>query len=173
MLLADPEVGDQSLGVFIEPHDGEQLAGTSEGAVPIDDAEAGRLVAEEDVLGDRQERHERQFLVDDDDSEVFAFPDIAELDGLALVDDVSRVAPMRVDAAQHFHQRRLTGTVLAADRVDLAGLNREVHVVERFDARKRLGDPPHFQDRAHGVPCRAGRSAPLREINADRAPHAI
>ena len=28
-----------------------------------------RLVAEEDVLGDRQQRHQRQLLVDDDDAE--------------------------------------------------------------------------------------------------------
>ena len=37
------------------------------------------LVAEEDVLGDRQERHQGQLLVDDDDAEVLAVGDVAEL----------------------------------------------------------------------------------------------
>ena len=110
------------------------------------------LVAEEDIFGDRQERHERQLLMDDDDSEMLTLRYIAELHGLALIDDIARVAAVRIDAAQHFHESRFTGAILAADRVDLAGLNREIHVIQRFDARKRFGDPSHFQDRAHHDP---------------------
>ena len=72
LLLADAEVGDERLGVLVQPDEGEELARAREGAVPVDDAEAGRLVAEEHVLGDRQERHQRQFLVDDDDAEMLA-----------------------------------------------------------------------------------------------------
>ena len=107
-------------GFSFEADEGEELARAREGAIPVDDAEPGRLVAEEHVLGDRQERHERQFLVDDDDPEVLGLGDVAERHRLALVEDVARVGPVRVDTRQHFHQRRLAGTVLAADGMDLA-----------------------------------------------------
>ena len=48
------------------------------------------LVAEEDVLGDRQERHQRQFLVDDDDAELLAVGDAAKAPLLALEEDLAR-----------------------------------------------------------------------------------
>ena len=47
--------------------------------VPVDDAVAGVLVAEKDVLGDREHRHQRQFLVDDDDADPLAVMDALEL----------------------------------------------------------------------------------------------
>ena len=40
--------------------------------------------------------------------------------GLALEEDLALVAAVRVDAAEHLHQGRLAGAVLAADGVDLA-----------------------------------------------------
>ena len=79
-----------------------------------------RLVAEEDVLGDRQQRHQRQFLMDDDDAERARCRRCARTPLLALEEDLALVGAVRIDAAQHLHQRRLAGAVLAADRVDLA-----------------------------------------------------
>ena len=58
--------------------------------LPVDDAAAGRLVAEEDVLGDRQLGDQRELLVDDHDAGVLAGADVAELALLALVDDRRR-----------------------------------------------------------------------------------
>ncbi len=52
------------------------------GGEPVDDAALGRLVAEEDVLGDRHLRDERELLVDDDDAGVLAVADVVELDEL-------------------------------------------------------------------------------------------
>ena len=45
-----------------------------------------------------------------------------------------------VDADEDLHQRRLARAVLAHQRVDGAGRDFEVDVVERLDARERLGD---------------------------------
>jgi len=55
----------------------------------VDDAHLGRLVAEKDVLGDRQQRHQRQFLVDDDDADMLAIRNAVETTRLAFVDDVA------------------------------------------------------------------------------------
>jgi hypothetical protein len=43
--------------------------------VPVDHAVSGAFVAEKDVLGDRQLRHQREFLVNDDDADVFSLSD--------------------------------------------------------------------------------------------------
>ena len=62
--------------------------------------------------------------------------DRAEAALLALVDDLALVGAVRIDPAQHLHQRRFAGAVFAADRVDLAGLHDEVDVAQRLHARE-------------------------------------
>ena len=84
----------------------------------------GVLVAEEDVLGDGQHGHQREFLVDDPDAAPLAGPDVLEVAGPAVEDDLAVVAAVRVDPAEHLHQRRLAGAVLTADGVDLAAAHR-------------------------------------------------
>ena len=86
------------------------------------------LVAEEDVLGDRQQRHQRQFLVDDDDAELLAVGDAREAALLALEDDLAVVGAVRIDAAQHLHQRRLAGAVLADQAWISPASTREIDV---------------------------------------------
>ena len=56
----------------------QQLAARLRSLRPVDDAVLSHLVAEEDVFGDRQQRHQRQLLVDDDDAEPFAVVDAVE-----------------------------------------------------------------------------------------------
>ena len=68
LLLADADIGDERLGVFLQTDLLQQGARARLVGVPVDDAEAGMLVAEEDVFGDRQHRHQRKLLVDDDDA---------------------------------------------------------------------------------------------------------
>ena len=108
-----------------------QLAGAAERLVQSMTPFSAGLVAEKHVLGDRQLRRERQFLVDDDDADVLAVGDPAEPPLLALVDDLAFVRAVGIDAAEHLHQRRFAGAVLAADRVDFAFLDREIDVVQR------------------------------------------
>ena len=80
LLLADTEVLDLGQRVLGQADPGEQLDGLAVGAVPADDPAGGGLVAEEDVLGDRQLGDQRQLLVDDDDAGGLALPDVLELD---------------------------------------------------------------------------------------------
>src|SRR5258707_3324113 len=53
---------------------------------------------------------------------------------------------LAVRAAQDLHQRRLPGAVLAEEHVHLAAIEREIHAVERHDARECLADALHLQD---------------------------
>ena len=90
LLLADADVGDERVRRFAS---GPPCAISSrarrkqrpQSMTPL----RRRLVAEKDVLGDRELRRERQLLVDDDDAEVFAVADRGEFAHLALVDDVA------------------------------------------------------------------------------------
>ncbi len=131
------------------PHAGEQPSGVGHGFVPADHPPGGGvLVAEEDVLRNGQHGNQRQFLMDDADATSLAGPDVLEVARLTVEDDLAVVAAVRVDPAQHLHQRRLPGTVLTADRVDLAGAHDEVDLAERRDPRETLGDAPHFEERS-------------------------
>jgi hypothetical protein len=84
--------------------------------------------------------------VDDHNAGVFAGPDVLELLDLALVHNVPVVASVRVNARENLHQGGLAGAVLAADGVDLAGLDPQAHVIQRFNAREFLGNGPHLED---------------------------
>jgi hypothetical protein len=70
--LPTPISVDQVSGRLPEADLGEQLPRACEGRRPVDDTVLGHLVAEEDVLRDGEQRHQRQFLVDDDDTEMLA-----------------------------------------------------------------------------------------------------
>ncbi|MCY1376168.1 hypothetical protein D9M69_636390 [compost metagenome] len=71
---------------------------------PVDHAVARRFVAQEDVLRDRQQRHQRELLVDDDHPQVFAVADVVEAAFLPFEDDLAVVAAVGVDPGEHLHQ---------------------------------------------------------------------
>src|SRR6476660_753318 len=64
----------------------------------------------------------------------------------ALEDDLAVIAAMRIDSGQHLHQGRFAGTVLAHHRVDFGRHDCEIHIRQRFHARKSLGDSAHFKN---------------------------
>ena len=86
--LPTPMLVISVFGRILQPHGLQQFLGAAIGLVPVDDAAFRRFVAEKDVLGDRQQRREREFLMDDDDAEMFAVADRGELALFALVDDL-------------------------------------------------------------------------------------
>src|SRR5690606_1981577 len=115
------------------------------GRLPVDAARAARLVAQHDVLPDREVRTEVDLLIDGGDAgplrvgrrrEDAAAPRDGDLTG---VDGV--------DAGERLDERRLARAVLAHERVDLAGAQREVHTVEREHTGKANGDAGHLDDR--------------------------
>src|SRR5690606_39950332 len=90
------------------------------------------FVAEHDVLTDGEVRAEVDLLVDRRDTGLLGVGGAAEL--LALSADGDGPGVDAVDAGEGLDQRRLTGAVLAHERVDLAGEQAELDLVERLDS---------------------------------------
>ncbi len=103
---------------------------------PVDEAEALRLPAEEDVLGHGAVRQECQLLVDDADARRLGLRRVAERPGHAVDFDAPAVGS--VLAAEQFHESRLAGAVLADDGVDLTGEQIERDVMENSVAEEAL-----------------------------------
>lgn len=64
----------------------------------------------------------------------------------AVVVDFAIIGAGGIDAAQYLHQGRFSRAVFADKRVNLPLADLEIDIVQGFDARKRLGDAPHFQN---------------------------
>ena len=127
-----------------------------------EEAAPRRLPAEQDVLGDRQVRAERQLLVDQRDAALARLVRRRRTVRLARQPHLALVGLQR--PGKHVHQRALAGAVLADERVDLAGLERKRHAVERDGRPEALAD---------AVETRAGSSSPSRpprDSTARRAP---
>ena len=122
------------------------------------------LVAEEDVLGDRQVGAQRQLLVDDDDAHGLGIPDGAEFADVAVIDDLALVGPARPDAGENVHESGLAGAVLAAHGVDLTAADIEGDVVERLELPEGLGDVPHPEDEIVRLPARNGLARLARRL---------
>jgi hypothetical protein len=105
LLLPDAEVADGRARIDSQLQLVEQSLRAPVKLVPADDAEASRLAAEEDVLADRHLLDERQLLKDDRDAGRLRVPHARELLHRALDDDLAAVSAVRVDAAEHLHQR--------------------------------------------------------------------
>jgi hypothetical protein len=162
LLLADAELEHFGRRVLLQTDARDQLGRLGVRLVPVDDAGARILVAEEDVLGDRQVGAEGELLVDDHDPVALAVVDRPVGHLLALEGDRAVERPVRVDPAQHLHQSGLPRAVLAADGVHLAALHLEVDAVERLHAAEVLHDALHREyGVVHACPSLDGpRSAP-------------
>ena len=144
LTLADSKLPDVRIGV-----DGESVAfGHLHQPLPhrrhVREASAP-VQAQRHVLGHRQRRHQHEVLVDHADPVVNRGGRRGNLDRCPLDPDLAFVGP--VQAVEDLHQRALAGAVLPQQRVDLAGLNSEVDVLVRDDARETLGDAGHLQHR--------------------------
>src|SRR6185312_10266406 len=110
-----------------------------------------RHMAHEDVLGDGEFVEHHRLLVDGGDA---GRPGVArreEIPGLSADADFPLVGT--VDAGQYLDYRRLAGAVLADDRRDPAGLEREAYLAQRPDAGKALGNAGKGEDGIrHGFP---------------------
>jgi hypothetical protein len=147
--LPTPEVGNQRVRRFIQPDLAQQLDGSRMRTLRIDDAVPCLLVAQEDVLGDRQQRHQRQFLVNDDDPLLFAVANASRSGVPPLQENLAVIGAGGIHPTQHFHQGRFAGAVLATDGMNFAGLDHQIHVFQGDDTWKTFGDPLHFENRSH------------------------
>ena len=77
----------------------------------VDDAPIGDLMAQDDVLGNRQRRNQHEVLVDHADPKPDGVEGTADLDPMAVEGDLARVWPQQ--AIDDVHQGGLAGAVLA------------------------------------------------------------
>jgi len=112
---------------------------------PVDRAALHRLPADKDVLRYRQVRAQVHFLIDRLDSRRFRVERSREAHGLPAQPDLASI--MSEHARQHVDERRFARAVLAHQRMDLAGKEPEIHLLQRLHARERLVDAGHFEDR--------------------------
>ena len=107
------------------------------------------LAAEEEVGDDVEVVREREILVHGGDAELRRVLGGANGDRDPVHRDLTVVG--RVDAGDDLHQRRLAGSVVADEPDDLAGVDLEVHAVERLDGAEALADVLEGeQGRGHG-----------------------
>ena len=97
---------------------------------------AVRFPPDEDVLLDREVRHEIELLIDDGDAEVLRLAGAVEDDRLAVEDDLAAVR--LVDPGEDLHQRALAGAVLPDEPEDFAGMDFEADVLQREHAGEAL-----------------------------------
>ena len=139
----------------------ERLLGHAALRAAVDQAEAARRVADRDVVGDRQVGDQRQLLEDAGDAGRVGRRRRRERDRLAVEQHPALVG--RDDAGHDLDQRRFAGAVLAEHRVDAAGLDREVGILQRAHAAVALGDALHHEQ-AHRL--RIGDREPAPRVGA-------
>ena len=184
LLIRDAQLLHQRAGVEMMAEPVERFAGASVHRGVVDQSEPRlRRVAEEDVLRDRQLGEKNEFLVDHMDAGVFRLLGRRPAARDAVEDDLAAIR--RVGAGDGLDQCRLAGAVFAEQRVDFAGFRLEIHSVEGFDPRKRLGDAvkrdhrldpvvsrrrqrARFAEKTPAPKVRAGASSSGRLSSADR-----
>ena len=134
---------------------GEQLRGVAVHAAGVDHAEAARLAAEPDVLGDGARRQQVELLEHGGEAGALRLDRVAEADLLAGELDGAGVG--LVDAGEHLHERRLAGAVLADQAVHLARQQVEVGLAEHHVPGEGLGDTADAQHRLGGGSRGCGR----------------
>ena len=125
------------------------------------------MVAEDDVLRDRERLDEPEVLVHHPDTGVEGVARGVEVHQPAVEEDLALVGP--VEPRQDVRERALAGAVLAEERVHLARGGVEVDVLVRDHAGKALGDPAHGHGRSRRG---AARAPPLLATQLGvRLPH--
>jgi hypothetical protein len=112
---------------------------------PTHDAARVRLPPDEDVLFDREVRHQIELLVDNRNPEALGVAWITDRHRDAVDQNLSLIR--RVDPGQDFHQCALAGAVLADQPEHLAGVDMQAHILERDDSRKGLRHSFHPKER--------------------------
>ena len=140
LLHPDREVLDDRLGIDVEAVSPRGLAQLLVRAGVIEHGpRADRLEAEHDVLGDGEDGHEHEVLMDHADAVLDGMLRLEDRDHLVIDEDLT--LGHGDHAEQHVHERRLAGAVLPEEAVDLARLDREVDVVVGGERAEALRDP--------------------------------
>ena len=104
---------------------------------------SGGVAAHIDVLADAALGDGLELLVHHGDATVEGVQRALDLDLLPLVNHLALVHV--IDAEHALHQRGLSGAVLSHQRVNGAGAEIELRVVQRLDAGEGFNNSTHFQ----------------------------
>ena len=144
LLPADGQGADLDVGVDLEAEPSTEFDDPAIGLVAVEEDRIGhRLLAEDDVLGDGQDRDEHEVLVDHADPAGDRVRGTGQVDLGAIEQDRALVG--RGQPVEDVHQGGLAGAVLAEQRVDLARPDVEIDVVVGDDARIPLRDAAHLE----------------------------
>src|SRR5215210_5056172 len=155
LLLPDAQLVDADARVEREPQLLGEDCDPSLSLASIDDpGRTDGLLAEDDVLGHRQDGHEHEVLMNHPDSATDRVRWVADGDDLAVDPDLTLVRPD--EAVEDVHQRALAGAVLPEQRVNLAGYDVDSDAVVGDGAGEPLRDPAHVEhgrDVGHRASC--------------------
>ena len=145
--VGDAESAHRGVGADLHRHLPEDAGRLGPHRPPVDDAEAGAEVAPgEDVLGDGQILEDRRLLVHRDDAQAMRGLRVGDPPRRALDRDLALVGLN--DPGQDLDERRLAGAVLADERVDGAGADREAHLGDCLDAAVAPRDAAQLHERS-------------------------
>ena len=145
--VGNGKVPNPGAGIDVAVEPAQQLARLVLHRPAIEERAAPFLAPEKDVLFDRQLEREVEFLVDHENAGILGRALIRE--GYRLAVEQDSAAGGREIAAEDLHHRRLAGAVLADQRVNLAGHEREIDPVQHLDRAETAGHAPGFENRAH------------------------
>ena len=146
LLLAHADILNEGTGGLGQAHDLQIFIRLGVGGVPVNVEGLALLVAQEHVFADGHVRHQCQLLMDDDDALFFTVSNFGELTNLSIVYDIARIRAKGINAAEDIHQGGLTRAVFSHQRVDGPPFHLKIHVVQRADTGKQLGDIFHFKN---------------------------
>ena len=128
---------------------------------------AGHPVTEDDVLGDGEAVDEAEVLVHHADPVGCRIVGRAQVQLLAVEQDVARVGP--IEAGEHRAEGGLAGAVLAEQAVDLAADEVETDPVDGGNAVERLAELPDLQRDGATFRGHVGRVCSVSDDSADQA----
>ena len=149
--VGDAELTDRAPNVERGPRSGDEVPGRHPRRLPVDGAAAPARVAppEHDVLGDAEVIDQSEVLVNEPHVEAVGVARRSELEWLAVhrgrCSGIGLVVP-----GEHLDERRLAGSVLADERVDLSFGDGHADVVEDDLTGERLRQVMDLE-RAHGT----------------------
>ena len=149
MALRGGEAGGQHVGPNGEADLGEQLARLLVEQAAVDDRAAPEAhLAGEDVFGDGELLEDLDLLRHVADALRAGVGRGVEPHRRTVDADFAGIAPRDMHAVEDFHERRFARAVLADQRMDLAGMDREIDAAQRLHAAEILDDPADRQDGA-------------------------
>ncbi len=144
LLHAHGQVLDDRIGINAEPVAIGDLADAGAGLLEVQDAgRAGVLVAQGNVLGDREDGDEHEVLVHHADPGGHGIARAVELHWLVVDEDFALGG--LVEAEENIHEGRFTGPVFTEQGMDLAGLDDDVDVVVGSEVAESFGDAPKLE----------------------------